>query len=225
MDHAPQFSSVEPFSLLSESSLEQTKALARRRTYQAGEFVTHYADLWPFMVFVESGALEAVKESPEGRSLLVYKLTQGEVMWGLTFFNPAVKMPVSLCAAEETTLQMWPRDDILPILLEHSEALWSICSLLIQRVQIASSIVEDLAFQPVAGRLAKMLIEAYGDRGPEPLARDMTLDEMASRVGTTREMVCRILYKFADEKWIDITRTEFRLVDDQPLRRLAGRQE
>jgi hypothetical protein len=52
----------------------------------------------------------------------------------------------------------------------------------------------------------------------------MTLDEMASRVGTTREMVCRILYKFADKKWIDITRTEFRLVDPSGLQRMAGHE-
>jgi CRP/FNR family transcriptional regulator len=93
---------------------------------------------------------------------------------------------------------------------------------LIQRVQIASAIVEDLAFQPVAGRLAKMLLDAYGGKGSELLARDMTLDEMAARVGTTREMVCRLLYKFADEKWIDITRTEFRLIDQDELRQLSG---
>jgi CRP-like cAMP-binding protein len=145
-------------------------------------------------------------------------------MWGLTFFNEQIKMPVSLRAAEETRILVWAREDILPILLEQAPVLWSICSILIQRVQVASTIVENLAFQPVASRLARMLIEAYGGRGSEPLSRDMTLDEMASRVGTTREMVCRILYKFADEKWIDITRTEFRLVDPSKLERLAGKK-
>jgi CRP-like cAMP-binding protein len=213
---------IEPFSYFPEEVLKQVESLARRRTYAAGEFVTQYDDAWPYMVFIESGALEAVKESPEGRSLLVYKLIAGEVMWGLTFFNEAVKMPVSLHAAEETDILLWSREEILPILLEQGDVLWSICSILIQRVQVASAIVENLAFHPVASRLAKMLVETYGDRGSAPLARDMTLDEMASRVGTTREMVCRVLYKFADEKWIDITRTEFRLVDQDELEQLAG---
>ena len=213
---------IEPFNQFPEEILKQVEGLARGRTYAPGEFVTQYDDAWPYMVFIDTGSLEAVKESPEGRSLLVYKLTTGEVMWGLTFFNETVKMPVSLRAAEETHILLWSREEILPILIEHGESLWSICRILIQRVQVASAIVEDLAFQPVAGRLAKMLIEAYGGRGSEPLARDMTLDEMASRVGTTREMVCRILYKFADEKWIDITRTEFRLVDQEGLQQLAG---
>ncbi len=212
---------VEPFNQFPPGSLEQVARLGRVRTYQAGEFVTHLTDAWPYMVFIELGALEAVKESPEGRSLLVYKLETGEVMWGLTFFDDAILMPVSLRASEQTHLRIWSREDLLPILLEHGQVLWSICNILIQRVQIASAIVENLAFQPVASRLAKMLIETYGDRGSAPLARDMTLDEMASRVGTTREMVCRVLYKFADEKWIDITRTEFRLVDQDELQKLA----
>ena len=213
---------TEPFCHFPDEILKQVVDLARSRHYVKGEFVTHYDDAWPYMVFIDSGSLEAVKESPEGRSLLVYQLTAGEVMWGLTFFNPAVKMPVSLRAAEDTAILMWSCEEILPTLLAHGNVLWSICGVLIQRVQVASAIVENLAFQPVASRLAKMLIETYGDKGPEPLSRDMTLDEMASRVGTTREMVCRVLYKFADQKWIDITRTEFRLVDQQELQRLAG---
>jgi len=35
------------------------------------------------------------------------------------------------------------------------------------------------------------------------------LDEMAARIDATREMVCRILYRFADEKMIQVNRTEF----------------
>jgi CRP-like cAMP-binding protein len=223
MDDALEFlKGVEPFQLFPEKSLKQVMSLAHPRVYAAGEFVAHYNDEWPYMVAIKEGALEAIKESPEGRSLLVYRLRAGEVFWGLTFFNEKVRMPVSLRAAQETRLLSWSREGILPILLEHSPVLWSICAILIQRVQVASAIVEDLAFQPVAGRLAKMLLEAYGGKGSAPMARDMTLDEMSARVGTTREMVCRVLYKFADEKWIDITRTEFRLVDEGELQRLAG---
>lgn len=217
-----QLEAIEPFKQLPKTVLQQVLERSRTRALNAGEFLTHYDDLWPYMVFVERGALEAVKESTEGRSLMVYKLKSGDVFWGLSFFNEAVRMPVSLHAAESSHILLWPREEVLPILLEHPASLWSICGILIQRVQVASAMVEDLAFQPVAGRLAKMLLETYGGKASEPVARDMTLDEMAARVGTTREMVCRILYKFADEQWIDITRTEFRLVDPQQLAQMAG---
>jgi len=52
----------------------------------------------------------------------------------------------------------------------------------------------------------------------------MTLDEMAAQVGTTREVVCRLLYRFADDGLITITRTEFTLLDPVRLAGLAGTQ-
>jgi DNA-binding transcriptional regulator LsrR (DeoR family) len=36
---------------------------------------------------------------------------------------------------------------------------------------------------------------------------------MAARIGTTREMVCRLLQRFADQELIKITRTEFEITD------------
>jgi len=49
----------------------------------------------------------------------------------------------------------------------------------------------------------------------------MTLDEMAARIGSTLEMVCRLLYRFSDEGLIKITRTEFTVVDTENLHKRA----
>jgi CRP-like cAMP-binding protein len=81
----------------------------------------------------------------------------------------------------------------------------------------ASEIVEELAFQPVAGRLAKLLIDFPGQTSSGPVARSLTLDDMAARVGSTREMVCRLLQRFADKDLIRITRTEFEITDRSHL--------
>ena len=40
---------------------------------------------------------------------------------------------------------------------------------------------------------------------------------MASRIGTTREIVCRILHRFAEQGPIEITRTEFTVSDPEGL--------
>jgi CRP/FNR family transcriptional regulator len=85
-----------------------------------------------------------------------------------------------------------------------------------QRMLHASEIVEGLAFQPVAQRLARLLLEQFpADR--LATERHLTLDEMAARIGTTREMVCRILYRFAAQGAIQINRTEFVFKDRQLL--------
>ena len=67
-----------------------------------------------------------------------------------------------------------------------------------------------------------MLLEHFGQGGEGvPVARDMTLDDMAAVLGSTREMVCRLLYRFSDMGLVDITRTEFVFTDRAKLKRLA----
>ena len=87
----------------------------------------------------------------------------------------------------------------------------------------ASRILEELAFHPVAGRLAGLLLGQFEGQTGDTLARDLTLDEMAARIGSTREMVCRHLYQFADQGAIQINRTEFKVMDKGYLKKLAGR--
>ena len=83
--------------------------------------------------------------------------------------------------------------------------------------------LNEFAFQPTTGRLAKVLLDHYGDAVGDYVARDMTLDEMAARIGSTREMVCRHLYHFADQGAILINRTEFKITDQDLLKVLAGK--
>jgi CRP-like cAMP-binding protein len=98
---------------------------------------------------------------------------------------------------------------------------WELSRLMVKRMQRASDIVENLAFHTVTGRLARLLLNRYRDAGHAPVARDLTLDEMAARIGSTREMVCRALYSFADDRMIQITRTEFIFTNREKLTQLA----
>ena len=100
---------------------------------------------------------------------------------------------------------------------------WMLCQVMINRMQLASVIVEDLAFQPVMGRLAGLILNEFGDAEDEFKTRELTLEEMASRIGTTREMVCRHLYRFAEKGAIQINRTELKIKDRKILEKQAGR--
>lgn len=211
-----------PFPQFSPATRRNIATAARHRDYCRDEFVALRGEAWPYLALVEQGIFEAVKESPEGRTLSVLTVPEGGLFWGLAFFDPQARMPAAFRAAEPGRLALWSREDLLPWLKNEAEALWALCGLLVARMQQASEVLEDLAFQPVAGRLAKLILKHYAEAEAGPVARDLTLDEMAARVGTTREMVCRVLYRFADERLIHITRTEFNLIDRPSLEGIAG---
>jgi len=196
--------------------------LAISRDFPKDQWITHYGDIWPYLFIVENGRVSAIKESYEGRSLLIATIRSGEIFWGLAFFLETAPMPVALIAGEVCRIHLWSREHFLPYLLGNGHMSWELSRQMVTRMQTASEMVEVLAFQPVAGRLANLLLDRYGDAVEDYVARDLTLDEMAARIGSTRETVCRVLYRLAEEGSIHIKRTEFMITDRDKLEKHAG---
>lgn len=197
---------------LNDADLEKLRANAQVRRFRDGNWIVHHGDVWPHLFFIQKGQVTAIKESPEGRSLTLATFGEGEIFWGLAFFIENAPMPAALKASDECELLLWSSEQLMPLILTNGKLSWELSRLVIQRVQFASEIVEQLAFQPLTGRVARLLLEEY-PAGKNIVPRHLTLDEMASRVGTTREIVCRILYRFAEQGAIQINRTEFTFLD------------
>jgi len=189
------------------------------RSYRKGEVITHLGDDWPYLFIIAEGSVSALKKSLEGRSLVVATFVRGDIFWGLAFFHQDMPMPVALEAVEPTTIHLWSGERIHPLFKEEGRMSWELARLMILRMARASQILEEMAFQPVASRLAKLIMETSQKGRQDAISRSLTLDEMAARIGSTREVVCRFLHRFADDGIIDITRTEYRITD---LERLAG---
>ena len=208
------------FTSLAGNDLELMARQSVSRKYEKGEKVILYGDVWPYLFLVGQGSVDAVKESGEGRTLMVSAFSAGNIFWGLAFFQEDAPMPVTLEASEASQLFLWSRERLEPILFRNGRAGWELCRLMAGRMQRASAILEEMAFHPVAGRLARLLLDHFEMAGDAAISRHLTLDEMASRIGSTREMVCRALYSFSDKNLIDVTRTEFVLTNRDGLARL-----
>lgn len=223
MIHIPDLLLKNPvFAAFSPADLREAARLASLRSYHKGEKIILFGDVWPYLFMVKQGEIEAVKESIEGRVLRVASFGAGDLFWGLAFFQEGAAMPVTLSADIHSQIYVWARTDILPLLLRNGQASWRLSCLMAERMQRASEILEGLAFQPVVGRLARLLLDHFDKSGDSAMTRNLTLDEMAARIGSTREMVCRALYSFSDKKLIEVTRTEFVLRDKDGLRGVAG---
>jgi CRP/FNR family transcriptional regulator len=211
------------FSSLDQRDLAAVMTSALKRTLEEGEFLVHQDVIWPYLFIVAEGEIHAVKESQEGRVLIATSIQQWEIFWGLGFFIENATMPVALQANQRSVLLTWERSDLMPIFKNNGTMSWSICQMMIRRMQVASGIVEELAFQPVVSRLAGLLLDVFGDAEGEFVSRELTLDDMAAHIGTTREVVCRHLYRFAERGAIEIRRTELKLQDRKLLKDHANK--
>lgn len=215
--------SIPLFEDLPQAIIEDIAQNAVQRSYKSQEIIVHQEDVWSYLFLVARGVIHAIKESPEGRAFIATALKSGDIFWGLAFYIDGAPMPVLLQAKANTQIYIWNRDYLVPIIRDHGDMSWKLCQVMIARMQLASEIVEDLAFQPVMGRLAGLILSEFGDAEDEFKTRELTLEEMASRIGTTREMVCRHLYRFAEKGAIQINRTELKIKDRNLLEKQAGK--
>jgi CRP-like cAMP-binding protein len=206
------------FSCFPANTLESIEKLAIQKKYQKMEQVTGQGEKWPYLLIVHRGSIDAIKDSPEGRSLVAATFTPGDIFWGVSFFDEHHPMPATLIARESAVLYLWHKTTLLPYIFQEGRVSWELARLVINRLLMASEKIGEMTFQPVAARLAKLLITISKDGVGTPIERNLTLDEMAARIGTTREMVCRFLHKFSDDGLIDITRTDFTVKDAEALK-------
>jgi CRP/FNR family transcriptional regulator len=201
---------------------DRVAQMGQIRSYRRGNVIALRGESWPFLFVVTDGAIDVVKESAEGRRLILVTLEPGDIFWGVSFFEGDYGQPATFEAREDCRLAMWRSDDLVPELMRNSQAMWELCQLMMMRMQEASKILEGLAFQQVATRLARYILDQAAGSAQSHLSRDATLDEIAASIGSTREVVCRLLYRFSNDNLIEITRTEFVLSDSQGLNAIAN---
>jgi CRP/FNR family transcriptional regulator len=202
--------------------LKDLAAYAVRRNLDSGEFLCHQGEFWPAAVYVHSGQLRWSMVSSGGKEHQLFRIEPGEIFWAHSFFDDR-EMPASLSAVKEVTGYVWTRETLLPLLKRYPEAMWELTGLLTRIMREAREIIYGLAFQPVAGRLAAYLLDSLQDPDQQTMNREMTLDEMASSLATSPEVVCRLLYQFQSDQIIEITRTTITFQDRRALEELVER--
>lgn len=208
------------FSKLTEHERTDLAAVTTEKKFGKDEYVCWQGEVWPYVAYIASGRLEWAMLSPEGRRQVVFALQPCDVVWGHSVVD-GLSMPASLEVREDTVLYLWERDSILPVIQQNAQASWDVANILIQYMRNVREVVYGFAFHPVAGRLARLLLTHYNATDGQLAPRNLTLDQMADTVGTTRELVSRTLHRFANEGLIHVNRVEFAFLDRERLESLA----
>lgn len=211
-DLIKKLSKAEFFGKFPESDRAALAELAIPRRLHTGEYCCFQGDIWPNVLFLSKGKLDWSMLSVGGKEHVLFSLSPNDVFWGHSIFDDK-PMPASLKATENSTIYRWERDAILPILYRHPETLWEVAGMLTGIMRKAREIIYGLAFQPVAGRMATLLLERFSDPNDTSVERDLTLGAIASRVASSPEVVCRILHQFQAEGVLEVTRATITLHD------------
>lgn len=181
----------------------------------AGETICRQGTTCGHLALVLSGSARVFKLGESGREITLYRVGPGESCV-LTASCILSHRPFPAFAKCETSLEglLVSGADLIRW-LELSPA-WRdyVFGLIASRLADVISLVEEVAFRRVDRRLARHLIQHAA--GPEARL-DATHQQIASELGTSREVVSRILKDFEALGLLRIARGSVRLLDAEGL--------
>jgi len=206
-DIAGTLSKVPVFSGLTESEIAFLAQRSVPRHYSAGELVFGEGDPCTGMYVVESGHVRIFKTSVNGREQVLNIDGPGSSVAELPVFDGG-NYPASVSAVDEVTLLFVSKQDFQALCLAHPEVALKVLRVVGGRLRRLVGIIEELSFTTVRHRLAAYLLRSSqrGKRTSEGL--EITLpasnQELASQIGTVRELVSRNLSRLQAEGLIRI---------------------
>jgi len=211
--------SIPYFSGLSQAELDSIRKVIFEKKADRGEILLFEGEPAETLYFVVTGVVKVFKTSADGKEQILHIIRPGESFNDVPVFSGGVNL-TNAEAMGAVVLNVMKKSDLEVILREHPQVALNTIKILSQRVQHLVSLVEDLSFRHVTGRVAKTLLEYAGDRASEKPR--LTQQEMAAMIGTAREMVGRSLKTLEEEGKIRLEHRRIIITNKEALKEMAG---
>tara|TARA_B100000315_G_scaffold247098_1_gene275322 strand:+ start:177 stop:848 length:672 start_codon:yes stop_codon:yes gene_type:complete len=210
--------SIPYFSGLNPAELDSVRQFIFEKTAAREEIILFEGESAEVFFFVVSGAVKVFKTSAEGKEQILNIVRPGESFNDVPIFDDGSN-PASAQAMGPVALYGVRKDGLKAILHDYPQVTLNIIKVLAERVRQLVSLVEDLSFRHVIGRVAKILLEYAGDgTGPRPR---LTQQEMAAMAGTAREVVGRSLKALEEEGALKFDRHRIVITDKKALEEMV----
>ena len=172
------------------------------------------------LVAVRTGALRAYLLSEEGREVTVFRVAQGEsCVLSATCVMSQITFETNLVAEEETELLILGSGAFGRLTEENIHIRCFLYEMAAERFSEVLWVMQQILFMGFDRRLALYLAEACRRTGSASLK--LTHEQIARDLGSAREVVTRMLRRFAQEGLVEVRRGSLLVKDPQALEQLG----
>ena len=196
--------------------LDEILGLCVEKTYLKGETVFLQGGKPLGLVVVWRGSLKIFKVGDAGREQILEIEGPGRSVAELPLFD-GLPYPASCAALEDSIVLRIPAATFHRLVESQPRLARAVIASLSERLRHMVALVEEISLKAVRDRLARLLLELAGDRDVVELPWNN--QDIASRIGTVREIVSRTMSRMAHEGSI---RLEGRTLTILDRRGLAG---
>ncbi len=185
---------VEIFQGLSEDEIDTLTESSIRRSFPKNTVVIHENDPADSLFVIESGRVKVYCSDKSGKEFIMNTQGVGDYFGELALLDDSTRS-ASVRTVDRCTFCIVYKDDFNRVLDHHPNIARQLIRNLATRVRKLTADVKSLALQDVYGRVANVLMDLSEERGDGSLyiGEKLTQQDIADRVGASREMVARIL--------------------------------
>jgi CRP/FNR family transcriptional regulator len=155
--------------------------------------------------FVISGSLRVFKTAESGREITLYRIEPGETcILGAGCKAALSSFPATVVAEGRTEAAFLPHDLVRRLVDEDARFREFLFAQFSRRMAFIMELVEEVAFRRVDERLKEWLAGERASRGGDMVRA--THQEIADHLGTSREVVSRILKDWEERGALEISR-------------------
>ncbi len=211
-------SNVPAFSCLAPQEIEILSGACTKKRYSKGQFIFWSGDRVERFHVVKSGVVEVYKSDPEGRKLVLWRCHPNDIFCLATLFVDSAFATAE--AVEDSELYLIPKHALDRLMAQAPLVGANMLRCLSGKLACYSGMVDDLAFRDLTFRLMKLIYQSRRQDRQGRWICSLSLEEMASKLGTCKEVVSRSLKGIKEDGYV---RRVGRLLEITDLSKLGDR--
>lgn len=196
---------VPLFSDLPETQAQFVAQAVQKKRFKRGEILVAQGEVGGRLFVILSGRVRVYSSNDKGREVTLTRLGAGDYFGEMSLIDGGVHS-ASVVADQQTDVWVLGQAAFRHCLMSSSALAEQIMRGLVSRLRQADEKIEMLALMDVYGRVVKALIEmAVEDEEGRILVRErINRQDLAKKVGASREMVSRVMKDFSDRQLVSL---------------------
>ena len=213
-----ELSRIALFASLSEAEIQALAQRAVERQFAPDEMLFWEGEPCTGIFLLTQGSVKIFKTSQGGREMMLALETAPSTVAELPLFDGG-PYPASVRAVEPVVTMFINKSEFQQVCRQFPDVALKILAVVGRRLRHLVGVVESMTFGSVTQRLARLLLDAGRQAGSDEFDLPLTHQELASRLGTVREVVSRNLARFRAEGLIRMQGHQLAILDRAGLAR------
>ena len=202
---------ISPYNDLSDAELEAFAGIATRRNYKKNMVLIQQGDDTDSLYILLEGEMRVYIEDDQGRELTVKILKPGDSFGELALLGDFPRI-ANVMALTDCVVSVVSKAGFLAILEEHPQISLALIKSLAHMVRETTEELSCIALLDVYGRLTHVLEKYTVERDGQKQVPKFTHKEISNMIGSSREMVSKIMKELEKGEYISVT-DEFYLLN------------